>query len=123
MAYSFLKISTFGSHNTLESVDGGMEFLMATARTLLSWVQAIHNHQNDRVCARQKENIPVELSTAFRRQKPPSVMVWVGVTMDRRKTPLVFIEEGVKIDQAVYPSKQYDIHAILVFDSNIWIKN
>jgi hypothetical protein len=65
-------------------------------------VQAIHNHQNDRVCARQKENIPVELSTAFRRQKPPSVMVWAGVTTDGRKTPLVFIEEGVKIDQAVY---------------------
>jgi hypothetical protein len=75
MAYTFLKISTIGSHNSLESVDGGMEFLMATARTL----------QNDRVCARQKENIPVELCTVFRRQKPPSVMVWVGMTMDRSR--------------------------------------
>lgn len=65
-------------------------------------VQAIHNHQNDRVLARDKEDIPVEERTAFRRQKPDSVMVWGGVTTDGKKTPLHFIEEGVKVDQAVY---------------------
>ena len=65
-------------------------------------IQAIHDHQNVRVYSRRKEDIPVELRTAFRRQKPPSVMVWAGVTSDGRKTPLIFIEEGVKIDQAVY---------------------
>ncbi len=65
-------------------------------------VQAVHNHQNDRVLAGRKEDIPVELRTAFRRQKPPSVMVWAGVTTDGRKTPLIFMEEGVKVDQAVY---------------------
>lgn len=65
-------------------------------------VQAIHNAQNDRVLAKKKEDIPVELQTAFRRQKPPSVMVWAGVTTDGKKTPLIFIEEGVKVDQGVY---------------------
>eukprot|EP00095_Tigriopus_kingsejongensis_P001171 maker-scaffold415_size178368-snap-gene-0.24 protein:Tk01171 transcript:maker-scaffold415_size178368-snap-gene-0.24-mRNA-1 annotation:"hypothetical protein Y032_0655g1201" len=65
-------------------------------------VQAIHNSQNDRVLARRKTDIPVELRTSFRRQKPPSVMVWAGVTTNGKKTPLIFIEEGVKVNQAVY---------------------
>jgi hypothetical protein len=91
MAYSFLKISTIGSHNSLESADGG---------GVPEKCRPSKNHQKDKVHARQKENIPVELCTGFRKQKPPSVMVWVGVTMDGRKKPLVFIEEGVKIDQA-----------------------
>ncbi|QQP54889.1 Uncharacterized protein FKW44_007874, partial [Caligus rogercresseyi] len=37
-------------------------------------VQATHNSQNDRILTWKKEDIPVELRTAFRRQKPPSVM-------------------------------------------------
>ncbi len=65
-------------------------------------VQAIHNSQNDRVLAKDKSDIPVELRTSFRRQKPPSVMVWAGVTTDGKKTPLVFVEENTKVDQCVY---------------------
>ena len=65
-------------------------------------VQAVHNNQNDRILAKSKEDIPVETRTAFRRQKPASVMVWAGVTTDGKKMPLHFIEEGVKVNQAVY---------------------
>ncbi|QQP58548.1 Putative DD37D maT transposase, partial [Caligus rogercresseyi] len=63
-------------------------------------VQATHNSQNDRILTWKKEDIPVELRTAFRRQKPPSVMVWAGVTSDGKRAPFIFVEEGVKVDQA-----------------------
>ena len=65
-------------------------------------VQAVHNPQNDRVWGKTKESIPVELRTAFRRQKPSSVMVWAGVTLSGMKTLLIFVEDGVKINQHVY---------------------
>ena len=65
-------------------------------------VQAIHNTQNDRIWTKNKESVPVELRTSFRRQKPASVMVWAGVTSSGLKTPLIFIEEGVKVNQHVY---------------------
>ncbi|QQP37331.1 Putative DD37D maT transposase [Caligus rogercresseyi] len=55
-------------------------------------VQATHNSQNDRILTWKKEDIPVELRTAFRRQKPPSVMVWAGVTSDGKRAPLIFVE-------------------------------
>ncbi|QQP53547.1 Transposable element Tc3 transposase [Caligus rogercresseyi] len=48
-------------------------------------VQATHNSQNDRILTWKKEDIPVELRIAFRRQKPPSVMVWAGVTLDGKR--------------------------------------
>eukprot|EP00096_Caligus_rogercresseyi_P011139 TRINITY_DN4292_c0_g1_i1.p1 TRINITY_DN4292_c0_g1~~TRINITY_DN4292_c0_g1_i1.p1 ORF type:complete len:180 (-),score=16.23 TRINITY_DN4292_c0_g1_i1:127-666(-) len=71
-------------------------------QTKIFTVQATHNSQNDRVLSRKKEDIPVQLRTLFRRQKPPSVMVWAEVTSDGKKAPIIFVEEGVKIDQAVY---------------------
>ena len=39
-------------------------------------VQAIHNHQNDRIWIPNKDMVPVERCSSFRRQKPSSVMVW-----------------------------------------------
>ncbi|QQP37809.1 Putative DD37D maT transposase [Caligus rogercresseyi] len=48
-------------------------------------VQAINNSQNDRILTWKKEDISVELSPAFRRQKPPSVVVWAGVTSDGKR--------------------------------------
>ena len=65
-------------------------------------VQAIHNSQNDRIWTKNKESVPVELRTSFRRQKPASVMVWAGIMSSGLKTPLVFVEDGVKINQHVY---------------------
>ena len=65
-------------------------------------VQAVHNHQNDRIWAVNKEDIPLNERIAYKRQKPASVMVWAGVTSTGEKTPLIFIEEGVKINQHVY---------------------
>ena len=65
-------------------------------------VQAIHNHQNDRIWIPNKDMVPVERCSLFRRQKPFSVMVWAGVTSTGLKTPLIFIDEGVKINQTIY---------------------
>ena len=41
-------------------------------------VQAIHNSQNDGIWIQNLNSVPVEQRTAFRRQKPDSVMVWAG---------------------------------------------
>ncbi|QQP32890.1 Putative DD37D maT transposase, partial [Caligus rogercresseyi] len=60
------------------------------------------NSLNDRILTWKKEDIPVELRTAFRRQKPPSITVWAGATSDGKRAPLIFVEEGVKVDQAVF---------------------
>ena len=65
-------------------------------------VKVIHNSQNDRIWIQNLNSVPVEQRTAFRRQKPDSVMVWAGATATGLKTPLIFIEEGVKINQHVY---------------------
>ena len=65
-------------------------------------VQAIHNHQNYRIWIPNKDMVPVERCSSFRRQKPSSVMVWAGVTSTGLKTPLIFIDEGVKINQTIY---------------------
>ena len=65
-------------------------------------IQMIHNPQNDRIWTKNKESVPVELRTFFRRQKPASVMVWAGVTLNDLKTPLIFVKDGVKVNQHVY---------------------
>ena len=57
-------------------------------------VQAIHNHQNDRIWIPNKDMVPVKRCSSFRRQKPSSVMVWAGVTSTGLKTPLIFIDEN-----------------------------
>ncbi len=90
-----------GKHILQRLVSGSQLPVLWTDEKLFT-VQAIHNSQNDRILARDKSSIPIELRTAFRWQKLPSVMVWAGVASDGKKTPLIFIEEGVKIDQAVY---------------------
>ena len=48
-------------------------------------VLEIHNHQNDRIYAVNKEDIPLNERIAYKRQKPASVMVWVGVTSTGEK--------------------------------------
>jgi len=65
-------------------------------------VEAVHNHQNDRILSRDIGKVPVNEKTVFRRQKPASVMVWAGVSSCGRKSPLIFIPEGVKVNQYVY---------------------
>ena len=65
-------------------------------------VQAVHNHQNDRIYAVNKRDIPLNDRLMFRRQKPASVMVLAGVTSSGKKSPPFFIDEGVKVNQHVY---------------------
>ena len=65
-------------------------------------IQATRNPQNDLIWTKNKESVPVELRTFFRRQKLASVMVWAGGTSNGLKTPLSFVEDGVKVNQHVY---------------------
>ena len=65
-------------------------------------IQAIHNHQNGRIYAVNKEDIPLNERIAYKRQKPASVMVWAGVTSTGEKPPLIFTVEGVSNNQHVH---------------------
>ena len=67
--------------------------VLLTDKTLFT-VQAIHNHQNDRIYAANKKDIPLYEGIAHNRQKPESVMVRAGVTSTGEKPPLILIEEG-----------------------------
>ena len=82
-------------------VDGTQPQVLWTDEKLFT-VQAVHNHQNDRIWLPDINMVPVERRSSFRRQKLASVMVWAGATSKGLKTPLIFIEEGVKINQTVY---------------------
>ena len=82
-------------------VDGTQPQVLWTDEKLFT-VQAVHNHQNDRIWLPDINMVPVERCSSFRRQKPASIMVWAGATSKGLKTPFIFIEEGVKINQTVY---------------------
>ena len=64
--------------------DGRQPPVLWTDKKLLT-VLEIHNYQNDRIYAVNKENIPLNERIAYKRQKPASVMVWVGVTSTGEK--------------------------------------
>ena len=64
-------------------------------------VQRVHNRHNDRVLAKDIQQVPTESKTAFQRQHPASVMVWAGITASG-KTPLVFVPPGVKVNKDFY---------------------
>ena len=49
-----------------------------------------------------KQDIFFNNRLMFQRQKPTSVMVWVGVASTGEKDSLFFIEEGVIVNQHVY---------------------
>ena len=86
----------------LDEVRSGMKLPILFTDEKLFTIQSIRNSQNDRILAKNKQDIALEDRAVFRRQKPQSVMAWAGVTMDGRKTPLIFIEEGVKVNKDVY---------------------
>ena len=86
----------------MEKLKDGMQPSVLWTDKMLFTVQAIHNHQNYRIYAVNKEDIPMNERIAYKRQKPACVMVWAGVTSTGEKAPLIFIEEWVKINQHVY---------------------
>ena len=79
-------------------MDGRQPPVLWTEKELFS-VQATHYHQNNRIYAVNKEDIPLNERIAYKHQKAVSVMVWAGVTSTGEKTPLIFVEEGVKVNQ------------------------
>ena len=64
-------------------------------------IQAIRNHQNSRIYAMNKKDIPLNERIAYKCQKLASIMVRPGVSSTGENTPLVLIEEGPKCDQHV----------------------
>ena len=63
---------------------------IAVDRQELFTVQAIHNHQDDRIYAVNKEDVPLNEPIAYERQ---NLIVRAGVASTGEKTPLIFIEE------------------------------
>lgn len=61
-------------------------------------IEAKYNHQNDRIHARGKEKIDLDVCRVLLCQKPTGVKVLAGITNDSCKTLLIFLEEGVKVD-------------------------
>ena len=59
--------------------DGRQPPVLWTDKKLIT-VQAIHNHQNDRIYALNKEDIPLKVQIGHKRQKTAFVMVWAGAT-------------------------------------------
>ena len=64
-------------------------------------VEAHFNPQNDRVLARHSEDIPEDMLTVYRPQKPASVVVWAAVSKTW-KSPLIFAKKGVKVNTNTY---------------------
>ena len=74
--------------------------------------------QNDRVLAKHSEDVPVDMLTVYRRQKPASVMVWAAVSKTW-KSPLIFVKQGAKVNTNVYIN---DILAPALRESTLEIK-
>ena len=81
--------------------DGTQPPILWTDEKLFT-VYDVHNHQNDRIGAANKQDIPLNSRLMFQRQKPASAIVWAGVASTGEKTFLFLIEEGVKVNQHVY---------------------
>ena len=64
----------------LEKLKDGRQPPVLWTDEKLFTVQAIHNHQNDRIYAVNKEDIPLIERIANKRQQPESVMVCAGAT-------------------------------------------
>ncbi|KAI6647167.1 Transposase [Oopsacas minuta] len=64
-------------------------------------VEEASNRQNDRILASRSQDIPDSIKYIDRVQKPFSLMVWAGVSIDSR-TNLIIVPQGVKINSQTY---------------------
>lgn len=87
-------------------------------------IQEHLNAQNDRVYAAAIKDIPEQVRTAQRFQKPGSVMVW-GAISSHGTLPLVFVDAGVKVNATYYRDSILEGHlkagAQRVFQQGQWI--
>ena len=58
------------------------------------------NPQNDRVLAQHSDDVPEDMLTVYRHQKPASVMVWAAVSKNW-KFHLIFVKQGAKVNTNV----------------------
>lgn len=86
----------------LEEIQRATDTVFIWSDEKMFTVEAILNRQNDRLYARDAQDLPEGSRSHFRRIKPAGVMVWAAVASDGSKSPLVFIPEGVKVNSAVY---------------------
>ena len=61
-------------------------------------VEAVTHTRNNKLYARDAEDLPKDSSTHFCRMKPAGVMVWAAVASDGSSSPSVFIDEGVNVN-------------------------
>jgi inhibitor of nuclear factor kappa-B kinase subunit alpha len=105
-SYKKVRRQLLSEATKLKRLQRAKQLLSAGTRCPIIWtdekiftVERFHNRQNDRILAKNIEDIPHNIRVVGKRQKPASCMVWAGVrlAMDRRP-PLLFIEEGVKVN-------------------------
>ncbi|EYC41234.1 hypothetical protein Y032_0576g216 [Ancylostoma ceylanicum] len=64
-------------------------------------VEQVWNKQNDRLWLKGKNSVSSSQFNVTRKQGPPSIMVWAGITESGR-TPLVFLEKRSKMNAELY---------------------
>jgi hypothetical protein len=86
-------------------------------------IEAVSNHQNDRILAPRVSDISDDLRIISHTQHPQSVMVWAGVSAQGR-TNLVFVPQGVKINSSIYRDLILDpvVKQVgqTIFNSQVW---
>ena len=65
-------------------------------------VQATNKHQNDRIYAMNKADVPLNKSIAHKRQKPACLTDWACLILTGKRTPIIFIDEGANMNQHDY---------------------
>ena len=70
-------------------------------RRKLFTLEANFNPQNDKVLAKHSEDVPEDMLSIYRRQKPAYVMVW-GAVSTTWKSPLSFVKQGAIVNTTVY---------------------
>ena len=73
--------------------DGRQPPVLWTDKKLLA-VQVMHNHQNDRIYAVSKEDIPLNERIAYKHQKPASILVWADVASTGKILPSSSLKRG-----------------------------
>ncbi|EYB87601.1 hypothetical protein Y032_0259g473 [Ancylostoma ceylanicum] len=90
------------------SANGELENMVFSDEKIFT-VEQVWNKQNDRLWLKGKNSVSSSQFNVTRKQGPPSIMVWAGITESGR-TPLVFLEKGSKMNAELYRSLVLETH-------------